>query len=148
MDANATNSRFEGFIRFDTSSVVGTITAVTLSLYGSTDQSTQDFTIEARAKAWTPPITTSEYVAPGSQGALTRLATRSTVGFTTSGYNVFTSDAAFLTNINQSGFTGIALFSDRHRTGQTPSTFENVFFFSQSETGTTKDPKLVIEALA
>lgn len=145
-DAGSVNSRFEGFITFDTSAVVGTITSVTLSLFCKNDDTFADFTLEARARAWTPPISTAAWVPPASQGTLPLLATFATSGLVLEAYNALVSEAAFLSNINQSGVTGIGLFSNGHRTGAVPSTFERVTFYGASA-GTTKAPKLIIEAL-
>ena len=137
----------EGFLSFDTSTVVGTITAVTLSLYGHTDTSTTDFTVEARLHDWGPTLESSDWVAGASLGTKTLLATLSTVGFTTAGYNNFTSEAAFASNINQSGFTRFLLCSNRHRTLTAPSGTEHIRFWTANATGTSQDPKLVIDAL-
>jgi len=137
---------FETFLAFDTSTVLGTITSATLSLYGSYDSSPTDFTVEARAYDFGATITTADYLPGTSLAALTLLASRSTAGFTTSGYNAFTSEAAFLSNINQAGTTRLIINSSLHRLGDTTDN-RIVEFFTIAEAGTTKDPKLVIESL-
>lgn len=139
---------YEGFLAFNTSSVVGTITAVTLSLWGVNDSSTTDFTVEARIYNWGTTLTEADWRSPASLAALTLVASRSTAsGWSTSGYNAFTSDPAFLTNINQAGTTRLIICSSRHRAGNTPSGNEFVGFRSVEQAGTTNDPKLVIDAL-
>ena len=136
---------YEGFLAFDTSTVVGTITAVTLSVYGMNDSSVTDFTLEARLHDWGATLTTADWV-PGNQlGTKTLLASMNTSGWSAAGYNTLTSDAAFLTNINQSGFTRVLMCSSRHRLGNTPSGSEFVGYRSANQAGTTNDPKLVIE---
>jgi hypothetical protein len=135
---------YEVFIGFDTSAVVGTITSATLSLHGRTDASTTDFTVEARLHDWGATLTTADWVAGGSLGTKTLLASLSTVGFTTSGHNVFTSEAAFVNNINQSGVTRMLLCSSRMRVGDQPSVSERVHFYTADDADQAKRPKLVV----
>lgn len=138
----------EGFVLFDTSSVVGTVSSATLSLYGDFDGSTTDFTVNARQKTWGATLTTADWVAAASLSSQTLLATFATSGFTTSGYNNFTSDSAFISNINQSGTTDILLSSSRHESSTQQSGDEVVNFVEADFTGTSQDPKLVVEAAA
>lgn len=141
------NSRYEGFLSFDTSGVVGTITAVTLSLYGNWDGSVTDFTLEARVHDWGATLATDDWVDPANLGSKTLVASVSSVGWNAAGYNTLASQAAFLTNINQSGATRLLLNSSRHRLGNSPSGDEYIGFQSADTAGTTQDPRLVIEAL-
>lgn len=140
---------YEGFVSFDTSSVLGTVSSATLSLYGGVDGSTAaDFTVNARLKSYST-LDASDWVAGASLSALTLLATFNTTGFSTSGYNVFTSQAAFLSNINQSGVTGIILSSSRHEAGTAVAannTDEYVRMHASVASGTTQDPRLVVDA--
>jgi hypothetical protein len=135
---------FQGFLSFDTSSVVGTIQSVTLSLYGQADSSGTDFTMEARLHDWGTGITTADYVAGANVSSKTLLASLSTAGYTTSGYNDLASEAAFVSNINQSGVTRLLLVSSRFTAGTTPAGDEFVTTYAGAQTGTTNDPKLVI----
>jgi hypothetical protein len=57
-----------------------------------------------------------------------------------------TSEAAFLSNINTSGFTRMVTCSDRVTAGTQPTGDEYTYISSADETGTTQDPKLVITA--
>lgn len=136
----------EGFLSFDTSSLPdgAIITAVTLSLYGDTDSSDTDFTINARAYDWGAALATGDWVAGASLSGNTLLATFATSGFSTSGYNDFTSEAAFLAAINTTGITYIILSSSRHEGNNTPAGDEYVLWNTADETGTSKDPKLTI----
>lgn len=137
----------QGFVSFDTSSVVGTVSSATLSLFVLTDNSTTDFTINARRLDYAT-LTTADFVAGASLGALPLLATLATAGLGTPVYNAFTSDGNFLTNINQSGTTGIVLSSAKTDANTAPTNTEIVQFSSSTASGTTQDPKLVIDAAA
>jgi hypothetical protein len=138
---------YEGALAFDTSIVVGTITAATLSVYGMSDSSTTDFTFEARLHDWGATLTTSDWV-PGNQlGTKTLLASMATSAWSASGYNALTSEAAFLSSINQAGFTRLLLCSSRHRLNTAPSGTEYVGVIAADTGGTSQDPKLVVEAL-
>lgn len=138
---------FEGFLAFDTSAVVGTITAVTLSLTAQYKGSAP-FTVEARAYDWGPTLTTADW-RQASLASLPLLATRALAGIATDGsYNDFTSEAAFLTNINQSGTTYVILNSDLQRAGDWTDGSYIGFDSTKAAVGNTKDPKLVIEAVA
>jgi hypothetical protein len=84
---------YEGFYQFDTSGIgdTDTIDSAVFSLHGHTDNSVTDFTINCRLKDWGTGLTTADWVAGADLSALTLLATFATSGFTTSGYNDFTS---------------------------------------------------------
>ena len=141
---------YEGFVNFTTSAASGTITSATLSLYGQFDGSDTDFTVNARNSDYTAGgLTTADWIAGASLSGQTLLATFATSGgWSDAAYNSFTSQAAFLTNINQSGNTGIILSSSRHEGNNAPGTgtFEYVGAYGAAQTGTTNDPRLVIEA--
>jgi hypothetical protein len=143
----AVGTYYESFISFDTSAVAGTITAVTLSLYCFNDTSLTDFTVEARLHDWGATLENGDWVAAASLGSKTLLASKTTVGINAAGYNDFVSEAAFPGSINQAGLTGIVLCSSRFRTGASPGGNEFVGFRGQEASGTSQDPKLVIEAL-
>lgn len=134
---------YEGFIAFDTSVVTGTITSVTLSMFGVTDSTSTDFIIEVRAHDWGTTVTTGDWLSRATMATKTLVASRSTSGFSSSGYNVFTSDAAFLTAVNQSGFTRLFINSSSHRVAPAGST-RYVNMSSADEAGTGQDPKLVV----
>lgn len=137
----------EAFLSFNTSAIgdSDTINAASLSVYGATDSSTTDFTIQARTKDWGASLTTADWVAGADLGALTLLATFSTSGFTTSGYNTFTENGSNLRSaISLTGITYILLNSSRHEAGNTPTGSEQVKIYFADEAGTTQDPKLVV----
>lgn len=145
--SGSTEFCYESFLSFDTSSVAGTITAVTLSLYGTFDGSTQNFVAEARVHDWGATLETADFVAGADLGTKTLVASRDTASGWAAAYNAFTSEVAFISAINQAGATRLVICSSRHRAGNTPLSDEYVVFSASEAASTTQDPKLVIEAL-
>lgn len=145
--AGATKTCVEGFLDFDTSGVAGTVQSVTLSLYGNQDFSTTDFTIEARLHDWGGTLETTDWVAGADLSSKTLLASYATASGWAGGYRSFTSEAAFVANINQAGHTRFLVDSSRHVAGNSPTTDEYVNFYTSAQAGTTQDPKLVIVSL-
>lgn len=144
---------YEAFLDFDTSAIPDseTVTAVVLSIYGQSDGSGTDFTMQARTYDFGTSVTTGDWISGASLSALTLLADKTTVGFSTAAYTDFTSQgAAFNSAINLTGNTRMVLCSNRHIAGNTPTTgtFETVNFYTSEDTGTTRDPKLVITTTA
>lgn len=136
------NYNYQGFLRFDTTAVGGdTVSAATLSLYGHTDASVADFELRAAVHAWTSPLATGDYIASASLPS--KDAGFSTSGWSTSGYNDFTSEAGFPGNINGAGDTEIAVWSSEYEAESPPTGNEYVGWHSAD--GTTGDPKLVVE---
>jgi hypothetical protein len=121
---------YEGFISFDTSSVVGTVSEAALSIVvGENYETATDFTCNARRLDW-GTLTTADWIAGASLSGQALLATFATSGFVENSYNVFTSQAGFLTNINPSGMTGIILSFNRHEGNNSPVSQERVDFKS------------------
>jgi hypothetical protein len=137
----------EAFVIFDTSGIpdTDTVSDVVLSLDGSIDLSTQDFTVVAASSAYDGgQAVTSDWVSGASLSALTTYATWASSGYSAN-YNAFTSaGAAFNSAINKTGNTPLMLYSDRHSAGTTPTTSERVSFDDADTAGTTSDPKLDI----
>lgn len=142
----ATYQLFETFFSFDTSSL-GTgaiISAATFSLYGASDDTTTDFTMEARLRDWGATLETSDWVAGASLSGLTSLATFATSGFSIAGYNDFT-DVALPANVNKTGSTRMIVVSSLLTAGTTPTTTgERLRVWTADQAGTTTDPKLVV----
>ncbi|WP_062434996.1 hypothetical protein [Herbidospora daliensis] len=141
----------EGFLSFDTSAIPDTdnVTAIALALWQLSDESTTDFTLEARQSAWTSGgLTTADWVAGASLGSLTLLASINTSGIGADGaYKTLTSETALLSATNlKTGTVAMLLCSSRHRGNNTPSagTSEAIGVASANDTGTTHDPKLTI----
>lgn len=143
---------YEAFLSFDTSTIPDgdIITSVTLSLdgTGATDGSDTDFTINARIYNWGAGLTTADWIAGASLSGNTLVASRSTSGWSASGYNALTSEAAFLTAINKTGVTYLVISSSRHEAGTAPTGNEYVGFATAEASGTTHDPKLVVTHVA
>lgn len=136
---------YESFVKFDTSSIPdgANITTVVFSLFGKDDSSTTDFTVKVALRDWGTTLETGDFVAGSSLGALTDVASRHTSLLTVEAYNDF-NNLAFPANINRTGETRVIVFSDSQEFNVTPTTLERYEFYSESNTGTSKDPKLTI----
>lgn len=138
---------YEMFVQFDTSGIddADTVSQAVLSLYGTTDLSTTDFTAEARVSDWGASLTNTDWVAGASLSGLTRVATHASSGFATSAYNDFTEDGTnFRSAVNKTGATRLILVSDRLVAGTAPTGNELWICSTADEAGTTQDPKLVV----
>ena len=137
---------WEGFIDPDTSAIPDTdgISSAVLSLYGTSDQSATNFTNNARLFDWGTSLTTADWIAGASLSAQTLLATFDSASYVDAVYNDFTSDAAFIANVNKTGETRIILSSSRHEAGNAPTGAEYINWSSANVAGTTQDPKLVV----
>lgn len=132
---------------FDTSSIPddAVISAVDLSMYGFADFSDTEFDIEVRLHDWGASLTTADWVAGADLGGKTLLASRSSAGLSTAGYNAFTENGSnFRDNINKTGVTRILICSNRHRVGNTPTGEEWAAFYSADDADAGKYPKLVV----
>lgn len=135
---------YESFFQWDTSALGGdTISAAVFSLYGVSDTSATDFTVEARLNDWGAALTTADWVAGADLSAKTLLATFATSGFSTAGYNDFT-DVAFPANINAAGSTLVVVCSANQTNNTAPTGDEYVNAYQADQAGTTNDPKLVV----
>lgn len=125
---------YEGFLTFDTSAVVGTVTTVTLSLWGSNDHTPYEFDLEVRAHDWGATLEADDWLSAASLDARTLVASRSTTGWSTSGYNPFVTEdvpsggwgagsirmdsaSGVASVINQGGETRFVVCSSFHREG-------------------------------
>jgi len=127
---------YEAFIDFDTSGVTGTIATATLSLGLSADNSSTDFTVEARVRDWGSTLTTADWVAGADLASLTLAATLATNGIGAAGaYKAMTEVGTSLRGaINQAGITRFVLASDRTRLSTDPSGDEFVAFEAYNQT--------------
>lgn len=139
---------FEVFLGFDTSSIPDgdTVSAAVLNLTSQVDNSTTDFTIEARLYDWGATLTTADWVAGASLSGLTSLATKTTASGFTAGTAYDFTDVAFAANVNKTGTTRLLLCSSRTTAGTSPTidVSEYVSAYSADQTGTTSDPKLTV----
>lgn len=137
---------YQGFIGFDTSSVSGTVSSVTLDMYVRNDVSTTDFTIEARAANWNGSVTTADYIVGADISSYALRASLATSGLS-AGYNSFTSDSSFPAAIG--GTIYLTLMSDRQRTNNAPTGAEYVNLHSGDMTPqATYAPRLTVTTLS
>ncbi len=136
----------QSFLAFDASSIADTDTVsdVLLELWGNTNLSTTDFTVEVAAYDWGTSVTTGDFRTAAQLSALTVLATYATSGFSTGAYKAFTSTGSFPAAISLTGETRLVAFSAENRTGSAPADYEEVVWTSANAVGTTNDPKLTI----
>lgn len=136
----------ESFFSFDTSAVTGTVSSVTLSFVPGGQSLATPITLEVRRHNWGPTLTTADWVAGADMSSKTLVASFNATAANWSGsaYIDMTSDAAFLTNINQAGTTDIVVCSNRFTSGTSPTAGEYLLINSTETSGTSQDPKLVI----
>lgn len=137
----------EGFFGWDTSSIGSgqTITAATASWYMVADYSTTDFTMNVYARDWGGTLETGDWVAGADLSGLTLVASKATSGIGSAGLKAWTSEAAFLTSVNPTGSTYVLMASSRHAAGTTPTGIELLQLQMADYSGTTQDPKLVVD---
>lgn len=123
---------YQGFLSFDTLGIRNS-SSTFLEGFGSTNNSTTDFTIEARLYDWGSTLVAADFVPGVNLAALPLAATFATTSFG-SFYCSFT-DVAIAANINPGGFTRFVLGSDRQRLNTTPTGAEWVDFLKQSSSG-------------
>ncbi len=140
------------FHEYDTSGipVSETVTSVVFSLYGSAKAGSNNLTVETYAYDWGGSLTTADWTAGASIGALSLLATFPlgvlAVNWSTSGYNNFTENGTnFQTAINKGGITRLMCCLDSLRSAVAPVVVNQIRFSAADTSGTTQDPKLVIQ---
>lgn len=133
----------EIFFSFDTSSIPddATVTSAELHLFGSADNSTQDFVLEVRVRDWGDTLTTADWVSGASLGSLGLIGSLDSSLWVVSAYNVIA-----ISNpddqVQKTGFTRFLLCSSRHRVGSAPLGAEFVNHRLQDQAGTSEDPFL------
>jgi N-acetylneuraminic acid mutarotase len=129
-------------LAFDTSSVVGTVTSVTLSLRGTNNSLSTVLAFEARLYDWGSTLTTADWQSGSAFGALPLLATFGSGSVSFSTLDAWSSQSAFLTSINQSGFTRMVVSTAAQRLG-TQSGVSYIGFYPPAN-GAGYAPQLVI----
>ena len=134
------------FLFFDTSSLGSgaTISAATLSLYGHSDLSIQDFDITIRDGQPTyphDPVETGDYLYSHYSGDG---GTYGTEGWSTGAYNDITVNATGQGWISKTGTTKLALISSRDISETAPDADEERVIFYRTGKGSGYQPKLVI----
>lgn len=142
----------EAFLAFDldSASIPGgdSITDADLVLVQDSGQST-GYTINARAYDWGASLTTGDWV-PGSDLSSLDLLASHAVASTSSGTRTFVSNGSELvdfTEANRAGVARMVLASSELESGSAPGSIQtrHIRFFAANASGTTNDPRLVIE---
>lgn len=145
----------EYFVEFDTSPLgdLDTINSVAFSLYGQSlaaqTSDTGQATIYAQAKNWGPTVTTADWVTGTTLAGGTKLASFDLASWATSAYNTFTeAGTAFRAAINKAGNTGLVVYPKRLESASSPTidTGTNAGFIGVAHTGTSQDPKMVVDS--
>lgn len=137
---------YEYLLEFDTSALgsSATVSAATLELMLSIDSSTTtDFINEVYLHDWGGgTLTWADFIPGASISGKTLLATLDTNGIgAASAYKTFV-NVAFPANVNLTGFTRLAIASDKTRLGTTPA--DGVSFVTWRTADFTSPPKLTI----
>ena len=149
----------EAFLEFDASALPDdcTIDDAVLALYGRSDSSSTDFTIEAAAYDFgasigkpdgsSGAIVDSDWLDGTDTAALTVVATRSTSGWSIAGYNDFSNAGGGVKSVvSKTGVTRLALWPERVRTGSAPANGQHVEVWSADEDQPgERRPRLTIE---
>lgn len=137
----------QGFFSWDTSGIpdTDTVSAAVLDLWITADGSATDFTLEAAAYNWGTTVTSADWQDGTELGALTVLATRSTVGISVGAYNAFTEVSGGLAAaINKTGTTYLVIFSSLNRLGTAPSGGGGQVTVQMGDQGGVQRPRLTI----
>lgn len=150
-NSNNTQTCYEQFEQFDTSSITAleAVDSVTFSMVPSSvaHLSGTSWTVEVRLVDWGTAVETTDFEKGSTLGDLTFLASRSSTGLSDDvRYDITEKVPAFRDNIALDGDTRLFLHSSRHRLDQAegPNVENYIINYSADETGTTKDPKLII----
>lgn len=152
--ANGWSIMSRSFILFDTSAlgVNAVITSATLRLYGQLSHAGNITPEQAVGIYTTTPASDSALVA-GDYDQVGTTAQSDTMincsSWSTSGYNEFALNAAGLASINKTGITKFGTRGSGDATNTEPSTTggadeNNADSYTTAETGTSKDPELVV----
>jgi len=136
----------EIMLEFDTSSIpdTDTIDSGVFSIWGSNDNDPGDLmTVQLRAYDWGGTMQDTDWRSDSQLNALTLCATLAPGSLITTDYNDFASQAGMVGSVNKTGFSRYVLCSNRHIAG-TVSVEEYLQLISADTSGTTNDPKLVV----
>ena len=137
------------FLPFDTSSLPddATIDSATLSIYVTVknDADIVSLVLVQTTQASTSSLVLDDFDQCGTLNSPTEGAARITVsGLTLNAYNDFTLNATGLTWISKTGFTKLGIRISRDGDNSEPTGVNNMVLSAFEETGTSQDPKLVI----
>ena len=134
---------FEAFFSFDTSGVVGTVSAATFKLTVDGEWLASGLTLEVYATDWGDSLAYDDWVPGADLSGMTLLASCAT-GASPSGTLTFSSEAAFLAAINTGGYTRLVLVTSNLRTATAPTGGELIDFKGQDDATPANRPQLVI----
>lgn len=137
----------ESFISFDTSSLPDsdTISAAELTLWLDTPDVDRAWTLQARTYNWGASVTTADWRGGAAFAALTLLATISAGSISPDAANTLTENGTNLQSaVSKTGTTYMVLGNSNYAANSAPTGNEYVGIYSADNTGTTKDPKLVV----
>lgn len=134
------------YFGFDTSVVddAETVSSAVLSLYVASDNSTDDFTVQARLYDWGATLTSADWRDGTDMAGDTLLATVGTASISDGAYADFASEAAFVSAINKTGTTRLYVANANQAAGVAPTNSEKITVVHSDETGTSQDPRLVV----
>lgn len=149
------NYVYQGLVQFDCRGIEGTVSAVTLSLYGQFNNTDGTGTFDAKARRldWGTSADTTDWKNHTAHSALTLAATFAdcSANFSTAGYNDFTSDAGWPAALNKGGYERLSIKSSYSEAGGSangPTSFGGtqnyVAAYGGEQTGTSQDPKLTV----
>jgi hypothetical protein len=119
------------------------INSATFSLFGffSVENADSDSAcVIQTSQASTSSLSTSDWNSVGGSIA----ATKTFASWSTTDYNDFSFNSAYLGWINKTGFTKLGLRALRDINAQAPTGFNSIQMYFSENAGTSKDPKLVV----
>lgn len=118
---------YQAFLEFNTSALVGTITAATLRVRATADAAGVDFTLQARLFDFGTAVASADWRPGADIAALPLLATRNTSGMSSvpATYDLTENGSNLRTNINRSGMTRIILVTDQQISASDPGSISS-----------------------
>ncbi|MFA7218798.1 MAG: hypothetical protein WC057_09430 [Dehalococcoidales bacterium] len=138
---------YEYFSQYDLSSIDEAALILSVKEYLYLNYYSNNYSVstvdESRIFDWTPPGGQDTYVKSDDLEGCTLLSSKTVDN--TVGYHEFPSSDNFIAAVSSTSLLGVVHCSTRYRTKSTPSSGEFWAWYSTYQTGTDKDPKLVVE---
>ena len=138
---------YEYFSQYDLSSIDGAMLILSAKEYLYLNYYSNFYSVstvdESRIFDWTPPGGQGTYVKSDDLGGCTLLSSKTVDN--TAGYHEFPSSENFIQAVSSTSLLNVVHCSTRYRTKSAPSGSEYWTWYSSYNTGTDKDPKLVVE---
>jgi len=142
--SSGTYYAYQGFVRFDTSSISDsdTVSSVTLSVNSAASLNCTD-SMEARGYDYGGTVATADFRAGSTLGSYTLLASRAATNYAPSTWYDFTSETAFKTATGmKTGYVNLLVHGTRQRTNVAPVV--NSDYMYVNGTGSASEPYLTI----